>query len=68
MCGNALRIPVRLVKLPAAPRWSLLDCDQANPPLLAPGAYAIDEAAHGRDQVVGTLCSHPATCWYPICL
>ncbi|GIG91423.1 hypothetical protein Pen02_63590 [Plantactinospora endophytica] len=58
-CGNALSVPVRLVELPAGLHWSLLDCHQVNPPLLAPGSYAIDEAAYGRDQVVGTFVLSP---------
>ena len=58
-CGNALSIPVRLVELPAGPHWSLLDCHHVNPPLLDPGTYAIDEAAYGRDEVVGTFVLSP---------
>lgn len=58
-CGNALSIPVRLVELPAQPHSSLLDCHHVNPPLLEPGTYAIDEAPHGRDQVVGTFVLSP---------
>jgi hypothetical protein len=48
-----------LVELPAVPHWSLLDCHHVNPPLLNPGTYAIDEAAYGRDQVVGTFVLSP---------
>jgi hypothetical protein len=58
-CGNALSIPVQLVELPPGPHWSLLDCHHVNPPLLDPGTYAIDEAAYGRDQVVGTFVLSP---------
>lgn len=58
-CGHTLSIPVRLVELPPAPHWSLLDCHQVNPPLLDPGSYAVDEAAHGHDQVVGTYVLSP---------
>ncbi|GLI02278.1 hypothetical protein Pa4123_75560 [Phytohabitans aurantiacus] len=50
-----LSVQVRLVELPAGPHWSLLDCHQVKPPLLDPGTYAVDEAAYGRDQVVGTF-------------
>jgi len=59
MCGNALSVPVRLVELPAGLHWSLLDCHHVNPPLLDPGTYAIDEAAYGRDEVVGTFVLAP---------
>ena len=58
-CGNALSIPVRLVELPPGPHWSLLDCHHVNPPLLDPGTYAIDEAAYGRDRIVGTFVLSP---------
>lgn len=58
-CGNALSIPVQLVELAPGPHWSLLDCHHVNPPLLDPGTYAIDEAAYGRDQVVGTFVLSP---------
>lgn len=58
-CGNTLSVPVRLVELPAAPHWPVLDCHHVNPPLLDPGAYAIDEAAYGRDQVTGTFVLSP---------
>jgi len=58
-CGNVLSVPVRLVVLPAGPHWSLLDHHHVNPPLLEPGTYAVDEAAHGRDRVVGTFVLSP---------
>lgn len=58
-CGNALSVPVRLVALPAGPHWSLLDHHHVNPPLLEPGSYAVDQAAHGRDRVVGTFVLSP---------
>ncbi|MGW5578581.1 hypothetical protein [Micromonospora chokoriensis] len=58
-CGTMLSVPVRLVQLPAAPHWSLLDCYHVNPPLLEPGTYAVDEAAYGRDQVVDTFVLSP---------
>ena len=54
-----LSIPVRLVKLPAQPHWSLLDHHHVNPPLLEPGSYATDEAAYGRDQIAGTFVVSP---------
>ena len=58
-CGNTLSVPVRLVELPTEPHWSLLDCHHVNPPLLDPGTYAVDEAAYGRDQVIGTFVLSP---------
>jgi hypothetical protein len=58
-CGNVLSMPVRLVAMPAPPHWSLLDHHHVNPPLLAPGTYAIDETEHGRDRVTGTLVLSP---------
>lgn len=58
-CGNALSIPVQLVELPAGPHWSLLDHHHVNPPRLDPGTYAVDEAAHGRDQITGTFVLSP---------
>lgn len=58
-CGNPLSVPVRLVELPAGPHWSLLDHHHVNPPLLDPGTYAIDEAAFGRDKIVGTFVLSP---------
>lgn len=58
-CGHPLSVPVRLVELPAEPHWSLLDCHHVNPPLLDPGTYAVDEAAYGRDQVIGTFVLSP---------
>jgi hypothetical protein len=48
-----------MVELPAAPPMSLLDHHHVNPPLLDPGTYAIDEAAYGCDQVVGTVVLSP---------
>ncbi|WP_432977216.1 hypothetical protein [Dactylosporangium sp. CA-233914] len=59
MCGNALSIPVQLVELPPGPHWSLLDHHHVNPPRLDPGTYAIDQAAYGRDQVIGTFVLSP---------
>lgn len=58
-CGTALSIPVQVVELPAGPHWSLLSCHHVNPPRLEPGTYAIDDAAYGRDQVVGTFVLSP---------
>jgi len=58
-CATALSVPVRPAELPAQPHWSLLDCHHVNPPLLDPGTYAIDAAAYGRDQVVGTFVLSP---------
>ncbi|BCJ75059.1 hypothetical protein CS0771_46030 [Catellatospora sp. IY07-71] len=54
-----LSILVQLVELPAGPHWSLLDHHHVNPPLLDPGTYAVDEAAFGRDGVVGTFVLSP---------
>lgn len=58
-CGSALSVAVLLVELPAEPHWSLLDHHHVNPPLLGPGTYAVDEAAYGRDQAVGTFVFSP---------
>lgn len=58
-CGNVLSAPVRLVALPAAPQEHLLDHHHVNPPLLEPGAYAVDEVPYGRDKVKGTLVLSP---------
>lgn len=58
-CGNVLTVPVRLVALPVGPHWSLLDHHHVNPPRLEPGTYAVDEAAYGRDRVVGSFVLSP---------
>jgi hypothetical protein len=58
-CENTLSVPVRLVDLPPQPHGSLLGHHHVNPPLLEPGAYAIDEIAYGRDQVAGTFVLSP---------
>ncbi|MFI0407859.1 hypothetical protein [Actinomadura sp. 3N508] len=47
------------MELTAGPHWTLLDCHHVNPPRLDPGTYAIDEAAYGPDQVVGTFVLSP---------
>ena len=58
-CGAALSVPVRLVDMPIAPHWSLLDHHHVNPTLLEPGTYAIDDGEHGCDRVVGSFVLAP---------
>lgn len=58
-CGAVLSLPVRRVAMPAQPHWSLLSHHRVNPPLLEPGAYAVDEAEYGGDRVTGTFVLSP---------
>lgn len=56
-CENVLSVPVRLVAMPVPPMF--LDYHHMNPPLLEPRTYAVDEAEHGVDRVVGTFVLSP---------
>ncbi|WP_433064483.1 hypothetical protein [Dactylosporangium sp. CS-033363] len=58
-CGNALSVPVRLVELPPPLHWSRLDHHGVNPPLLAPGTYALDPAPYLRERITGTFVLSP---------
>ncbi|XVV11323.1 hypothetical protein ACQP2X_41850 [Actinoplanes sp. CA-131856] len=58
-CGNPLSVAVQSVKLPAQPHPSLLNHHRVNPPLLAPGTYAVDESAYGRERITGTFVLSP---------